>query len=104
MYNALTLFALILSVAACVLIQHVLIRFNRVEKSYQNWAQSLSDDCNSAIDCRYHLMLDAAKKDILAFFQEYDEKLKNNDIEYVEITETPVTFREDVPGTSDGTC
>lgn len=56
---------------------HTLVRFDKIEKSYQNWAQSLSDDCNAAIDCRYSMLVDAMKKDVVAaldsHFSQYED-------------------------------
>lgn len=56
---------------------HTLVRFDKVEKSYENWSQSLSDDCNSALNARYQVLVDAARKDILDFFESYDKDKKN---------------------------
>ena len=95
MFDALSVFATVLSVACAVLIQHVLVRFNKVEKSYGVWARDLSDDCNRTLQSQYVLLMDAAKNDILAFFKEYDEKLKNNDLKNDENDETDESLPED---------
>lgn len=47
---------------------HTLVSFNKIDSSFKDWSQSLSDDCNSALDARYQILVEAMKKDVKAAF------------------------------------
>lgn len=60
--------ACVFSGVAMLAALHTLVSFNRIDSSFREWSQSLSDDCNRALDARYQVLVDVMKKDVKAAF------------------------------------
>ena len=60
--------ACVFSGVAMLAALHTLVSFNKIDRSFKEWSQTLSDDCNRALDTRYSVLVDAMKKDVKAAF------------------------------------
>lgn len=68
MIYTLVFVACVFSGVAMLAALHTLVSFNKIESSFKKWSQALSDDCNSALDVRYNVLVEAMKKDVKAAF------------------------------------